>query len=93
MVWKNQVLALIKGNLCPDQFLTQPDVASWSAQGGSGSIVENAVFSAWIRIDQLLLSWMFSSIQENLLTFVIHCVSFQQLWESLTRMFISQTQA
>lgn len=34
-----------------------------------------------------------SSIQENLLSFVIHCVSSQELWDFLTRMFVSQTQA
>lgn len=101
MVWRNQVLASIKGNglegfitgtnECPDQYHNQSNEASSSAQGDSRSKTENPSFAAWIRADQLLLGWMFSSIQENLLTSVIHCVSSQELWESLTRMFVSQT--
>lgn len=35
---------------------------------------------------------MMSSIQENVLSSVIHYVSSQELRESLTRMFVSQTQ-
>lgn len=70
MVWRNQVLASIKGNglegfitrdnPCPNQYLAQSKVASSSAQGGSqggyGSRVENLAFAAWIKTDQLLLS-------------------------------------
>lgn len=36
---------------------------------------------------------MFSSVQENFLASMIHCVSSQELWECLTHMFISQNQA
>lgn len=103
MVWRNQVLASIKGNglegfitganQCPDQYCNQINEASSSTNAGSNSRTENPAFATWIRTDQLLLSWMFSSIQENLLTSVIHCVSSKELWDSLTRMFVSQTQA
>lgn len=103
LVWRNQVLASIKGNglegfitganQCPDQYCNQINESSSSANAGSNSRTENLAFATWIRTDQLLLSWMFSSIQENLLTFVIHYVSSKELWDSLTRMFVSQTQA
>ena len=66
MVWRNQVLASIKGNslegfingtnLCLNQYLDQVSEASSSAQGNSRSRTENLVFAVWIRIDQLLLS-------------------------------------
>lgn len=103
MVWRNQVLASIKGNglesfitganQCPYQYITQIGAASSSSTTGSGSRVENPTFTIWIKTDQLLLSWMFSSIQENLLAAVIPCVSSQKLRETLSRMFTSQSQA
>lgn len=103
IMWRNQILASNKGNglegfitresQCLDQYLPQATEASSSSGSRSGSRTENPAFAAWIRTDQLLLSWMFSSIQESLLALIIHCVSSQELWESLTCMFISQTQA
>ncbi|KAL9426860.1 hypothetical protein AB3S75_033611 [Citrus x aurantiifolia] len=66
MVWRNQVLASIKGNglegfingtnPCPDQYLDQISEASSSAQGDSRSRTENHAFAVWIRTYQLLLS-------------------------------------
>ncbi|KAL9437851.1 hypothetical protein AB3S75_023676 [Citrus x aurantiifolia] len=103
IVWRTQVLTSIKGNglegfitgtnKCPDQHLVQDEVATNSSSFGSRSRIDHPTFSVWIKIDQLLRSWMMSSIQENLLSLVIHCVSSQELWESLNRMFVSQTQA
>lgn len=102
-VWRYQVLASIKGNglkafitcdrKCPDQYLSQNDGTSSSPSTESRSQSENPAFAAWIRTDQLLMSWMFSSVQENFLASMIHCVSSQELWECLTHMFISQNQA
>ena len=46
-----------------------------------------------MKTDQLLLSWMMSSIQQNLLSTVIDSTTSKQLWETLTSMFISQSQA
>ena len=78
MVWRNQVMASIKesglegfingANSCPDQYLDQFSEALSSEQGDSRSRTKNLAFVVWIRIDKLLLSWMFSYIQENLLT-------------------------
>lgn len=46
-----------------------------------------------MKTDQLLSSWMMSSIQQNLLSTVIDSTTSKQLWETLTSMFISQSQA
>ena len=80
-------------NKCPDQYITQDPNGGSSLNAGSGSRIDNPTLSTWIRTDHLLLSWMRSCIQESLLSSVIHCVSSQELWDSLTRMFVSQTQA
>lgn len=97
------MLVLIKGNglerfiigakRCLDQYLVQDADAGSSSIARFGSRINNLAFSAWIKIDQLLLSWMMSHIQENFLSSLIHCVLSQELWDFLTRMFISQTQA
>lgn len=103
IVWRTQVLTSIKGNRlesfitgenkCPDQYLNQNTNAAISSVAGSGSRIDNLIFSTLIKTNQLLLSRMTSLIQENLLSFVIHYVSSQKLWDSLTRTFVFQTQA
>lgn len=103
IVWRTQVLTSIKGNRlessitgenkCLDQYLNQNTNAAISSVAGSGSRIDNLIFSTLIRTNQLLLSRMTSLIQENLLSFVIHYVSSQKLWDSLTRTFVFQTQA
>ncbi|KAH9680638.1 retrovirus-related pol polyprotein from transposon RE1 [Citrus sinensis] len=102
ILWRTQVLTTVKGNglegfingdnKCPEQFLiSESYIESVVSTGGSRSI--NAEFVAWMKTDQLLLSWMMSSIQQNLLSTVIDCTTSKQLWETLTGMFISQSQA
>ena len=53
----------------------------------------NPEYTAWTKTDQLILSWMMSSIQQNLLATVIHCSTAKELLDALTSMFISQSQA
>lgn len=107
IMWRNQVLASIKRNglegfingdyECPEQFLLSENNngAETSTGNGSRSTTRstNPEFTAWMKTDQLLLSWMMSSIQQNLLLTVIDCSTSKQLWETLTNMFISQSQA
>lgn len=42
-----------------------------SVESGSRSV--NPVLTAWIKVDQLFLSWTMSSIQQSLLLIVINC--------------------
>ena len=91
IVWRTQILASIKGNslesfingdrTCPEQFLSS-----------ASTIIENQEinpeYTAWIKTDQLILSWMMSSIQQNLLATVIHCSTAKELLDALTSMFI-----
>ena len=100
ILWCTQVLTTVKGNglegfinddnQCPEQFLIpESNIESEESTGSSRSI--NAEFVAWMKTDKLLLSWMMSSIQQNLLSTVIDCTTSKQLWETLTSMFISQS--
>ena len=101
ILWRTQVLASIKGNglkgfingdlKCPEKFISFPSIGEASTSDESRSA--NLEFIAWMKTDQLLLSWMMSSIQQSLLSTVIDCATSKQLWESLNCMFISQSQA
>lgn len=96
------MLTSIKGNglegyingecVCPGQFLPLTSTeASTSTGSKSGEV--NPEYDAWMKTDQQLLSWHMSTIQKNLLSTMIHCATAEELWRSLTSMFISQTQA
>lgn len=103
ILWRTQVLMSIKGNglegfingdkKCLEQFLPFENNNGAKTSTGTRSRSINPEFVAWMKIDQLLLSWMMSSIQQNLLLTVIDSTTSKQLWESLTSMFISQSQA
>ncbi|GAY59826.1 hypothetical protein CUMW_197430 [Citrus unshiu] len=81
ILWRTQVLASVKGNglesfingglKCPEQFL--PFTSTGEASSSN------------VKTDQLLLSWMLSSIQQSLLSTVIECTTSKQLWDSLNR--------
>lgn len=99
ILWRAQILASIKGNglegfingdqECPEQFLSSGNNNGAEILTESESKSINPEFIAWMKTDQLLLSWMMSSIQQNLLATVIDSTTSKQLWETLTSMFIS----
>ena len=103
ILWRTQILTSIKGNglegfvngdrKCPDKFLSIFNTEETSGSDVSESRSVNPEFVAWMKTNQLLLSWMMSSIQQSLLSTVIDCTTSKQLWESLSSMFISQSQA
>ena len=102
IVWRTQILTSIRGNglesfvngdrICPEKFLS-----SVSTITSRSTLVEdqeiNPEYTAWTKTDQLILSWMMLSIQQNLLAIVIHCSTAKELLDALTSMFISQSQA
>lgn len=99
------MLTSIKGNgleryingecVCPGQFLPLTSLTSTEASTSTGSKSGevNPEYDAWMKTDQQLLSWHMSTIRQNLLSTMIHCATAEELWKSLTSMFISQTQA
>ncbi|GAA0184516.1 hypothetical protein LIER_31804 [Lithospermum erythrorhizon] len=53
----------------------------------------NPTYTICIRQDQLLLSWLLSSLIKPILVRLINCVTFDQFWASLAHMDASQRQA
>uniref|UniRef100_A0A803QST8 Retrotransposon Copia-like N-terminal domain-containing protein n=1 Tax=Cannabis sativa TaxID=3483 RepID=A0A803QST8_CANSA len=94
LLWRPQVLSAIRGHKLqhyisekftpPPQFLSEQD-----------RITENfnPAFLDWDQQDQLLYSWLLSSMTEPVLTRVISCETSARLWSVLSTYFASQTEA
>ena len=73
ILWRTQVLASVKGNSlegfingdlkCPEQFLPFTSTGEASTSNASESRSTNPDFITWMKTNQLILSWMLSSIQ------------------------------
>ncbi|KAH9659677.1 hypothetical protein KPL70_023950 [Citrus sinensis] len=98
-IWKQQVLSSIRGNglenyideskLCPDQFL--PNRSRSGEASGEGC--ENPDYVAWKRQDQLLLSWIMSSMSLEILSLVVSSQTSLELWKKLEKQFGSESMA
>ncbi|KAK6144515.1 hypothetical protein DH2020_021335 [Rehmannia glutinosa] len=50
-------------------------------------------YTTWMRQDQLLASWLLSSLSENILITTVGLSSSKEIWESLETSFASQSRA
>ena len=50
----------------------------------------NSDYLGWIRSDQLLLGWLFSTIDKEVLGQVIHCESALEVWSFLENLYSQQ---
>lgn len=92
--WRQQAMATIKGyklqsyllgaRVIPPQFLSATD----EAQGKF-----NEAFLNWEQQDQLLLSWLLSSMSDSMLVRMVGCEHSFQVWSVLELFFASQTKA
>ena len=83
--------------ICPDQLLTQ-EIESYGVENAVGESSadrsqENPAFVAWKRLDQLLLSWLMSSISIEILSLIVNYDSFHELWTNLEEQFELETMA
>ena len=99
MIWKQQVLSSIHGNslegyidgsrLCPDQFLPSESRSEGSSSSIEGQ--ENPEYAAWKRQDQLILSWIMSSMSVDILSLVVSSKTSFELWKNLEKQFGSES--
>ncbi|KAM6582052.1 hypothetical protein CsatB_009054 [Cannabis sativa] len=86
LLWKQQVMAAIRGNRLysyitndhPPQFLTEQDQHSKTFDPS---------YLDWEVQDQLLMSWLLSSMSESLLTRMVGCETSKQIWSKLEQYF------
>ncbi|KAF6147395.1 hypothetical protein GIB67_041215 [Kingdonia uniflora] len=92
LLWKSQFIPLLKGyNLYdyvtdassyPTQFLSDKD-------GVPGT--QNPAYTSWYRKDQLLLSWILSSLTELVHAHVVGLASAYEVWTNLERTYCNQS--
>ncbi|KAK6139417.1 hypothetical protein DH2020_026842 [Rehmannia glutinosa] len=88
LIWKQQILTAIKGyglegfidgtNPAPERLIED---------------AINLVFLAWQRQDQLLASWILSSLSDGTLILTVGLSSSKEIWDALEQNFASQTNA
>ena len=93
LMWKSQVLPSISGNElegfinstkpCPNKFLVV------AADDQTAETIVNPEYALWKKQDQLLLSWLLSSMNKSVLSSVISCTTSDEVWNALERLFSS----
>ncbi|KAK9200255.1 hypothetical protein WN944_015452 [Citrus x changshan-huyou] len=94
-IWKSQILSSVRANsledlldgskTSPDQFLQS------ETESISGDAELNPAYTTWKRKDQLLLSWLMSSISIEILSLVVNSETSLELWTSLEQQFGFET--
>ena len=93
LLWRQQVQPVIKVHklqrfvvnpVIPIQFLTEDD----RAEGN-----ENLAYSTWEQQDQVLLSWLQSTLSSSILSRLIGCEHSYEVWDQLHDYFQKQTRA
>ena len=102
-IWKSQILSTIRANgleslldgtrKCPNQFHNQEEASLSSDRVIVAEPQENPEFNNWKRQDQLLLSWLMSSISVEILSLVVNSNSSNELWTNIEEQFRSETGA
>ncbi|KAH9745458.1 retrovirus-related pol polyprotein from transposon RE2 [Citrus sinensis] len=95
MLWRNQVLASIRGNrlggyikgekVAPNQFITTGGYARAACRSTQHN--ENPEYTVWRSQDQTLLSWLLSSVTEGILSLVHSCNTSYDVWKTLEKKF------
>ena len=97
MIWKSQILSSVRANGLEDLFdgsKTSPDQFLQSETESAYIDAElNPAYTTWKRKDQLLLSWLMSSISIEILSLVVNSETSLELWTSLEQQFGSETSA
>ncbi|CAA0833005.1 Unknown protein, partial [Striga hermonthica] len=94
LIWQQQVLAAVRGYGLMgylDGSLSKP--AEYMPGGSNVGAIPNPLFSTWVRQDQLLASWLLSSLSESVLISTVGLITSKEIWESLKITFASQNQA
>lgn len=72
-------------------FINKIDLLSKYIQSEGSEPIVNPNFLNWMRSDQLLPRWSFSTIDKEVIGQVIHCGSVAELWTTLDSLFSRQT--
>jgi len=92
LYWKALVLAIVRAfDLL--LFINKIDLSPKYIQLEDNESIVNPDFLNWMWSDQLLLGWLFSTIDKEIIGQVIHCESAAEVWTTLNNLFSRQTVA
>ncbi|KAL5784152.1 hypothetical protein ACOSQ2_006544 [Xanthoceras sorbifolium] len=96
--WKTQILPVVRAfdledfifeaTTCPVKFVLAVDEKS-----GEQVQTYNDDYLAWKKVDQLLVSWLMSTLSPSILGRVTQCVTSCEVWNTITNMFSQQSMA
>ncbi|KAK6131406.1 hypothetical protein DH2020_034849 [Rehmannia glutinosa] len=94
LMWQQQILAAVTGYGLED-FLTGAKKAPPEYVTGTNAATQtlNPAYTTWKRQDQLLVSWLLSSLSESVLITAVGLKTSCEIWDALKTNFASQTQA
>ncbi|KAK6151862.1 hypothetical protein DH2020_014497 [Rehmannia glutinosa] len=93
--WRVQVLTTVRAHGF-EEFLfgTTPAPPQFLDGSSTGSLRSlNPTYSNWMRRDQLLMSWLLSSMAECMLGHVTRCSTAAEVWSVLETLFHTQSKA
>ena len=71
LVWKQQIMSTIRGYELESYLLEDQEKPPHEITGAGGIMKPNPAFLAWRRQDQLLASWIQSSLTENIMVLMV----------------------
>ncbi|KAL5845588.1 hypothetical protein ACOSQ3_009112 [Xanthoceras sorbifolium] len=96
--WKTQILPVVRAfdmeefifgpTKCPDKFVQITDSTS-----GEITLNYNDEYLNWKKIDQLLVSWLFSTLSPSVLGQVTRCVTACEVWSLLVQLYSRHSMA
>jgi gag-polypeptide of LTR copia-type len=90
LAWKSQIIPALHGH---DLYRFLEDTPPSSHLTIAGIQQPNLVFSTWRRQDQLLLTWLRSSLSDTILGQVVSCNTSSELWQLLQQTFSATSRA
>ncbi|KAK6132348.1 hypothetical protein DH2020_033908 [Rehmannia glutinosa] len=89
LIWEQQIPTVVLGYGLEDFLSGEKVPPSKYLEGDSGSI--NPEYTSWLMQDQILASWLLSSLSESILTTTIGLRTYSAIWNALKTNFASQT--
>ncbi|KAI9170486.1 hypothetical protein LWI28_028783 [Acer negundo] len=89
LLWRQQIIAAIKGNRFFHFIDPNSEIPSKKKVDGT----DNESYLDWEQQDQILLCWLLSSINQELLPQLVECTTACEAWYTVERLFTSQSRA
>ncbi|KAL3652522.1 hypothetical protein CASFOL_002203 [Castilleja foliolosa] len=93
LLWKQQVWAAASGYGLEGFLTGEATQPSALISNSEGNQIPNPDLSRWKRQDQLLVSWLLSSLSESLLITTVGLTTAFEIWKSIENVFANQNKA